>query len=334
MANREQGGGEDAQHQHSQAVDREGDPRAGAGGQGFRGHRLVEVHELDDAQVVEGADDGEENADQGQPPEIDPHDGFEHQQLGHEADGGGYAGHGEHDEGHHGRVPGVSAVEPFEVVQIFGVEALAADNQQQTEGARRHGGVDDGVEHGRGIALSAAGQEAEKDEADVGDGGVGQHALDIALGDGDQIAQAHGQEGEDDEHALPVRVQPVQPVHQQPNREGKGGDLGGAAQEEGHGGGGALIDVRHPHVEGYGAELEPDADDQKDEPEYQYSVLCALLRRGPGHLRQLDGPGGPVDHGHAVEQHARAEGPEHEVFHGRFGPIGGVAVEGHQGIEA
>jgi hypothetical protein len=170
-------------------------------------------------------------------------------------------------------------------------------------------------------------------KADVGDGRVGQHALDVGLRDGDQVAQPHGEHGEDHQHPLPIRLDRLQPVHQHANRQREGGDLGRTAEQQDGRRRRALVDVRHPHVEGHGAELEADADDQEDDPEDQDLVVHPLLGDRLCDRTELDRAGGAVDHGDAVEQHARAERAQHEILHRRLGALLRVAVEGDQGIE-
>ena len=165
------------------------------------------------------------------------------------------------------------------------------------------------------------------------DGRIGQHPLDVGLGDGDQIAQTHRKHGQDDQHPLPVRVQGVQTIDQHPHCQREGGDLGRAAQDQHGRGRPALIDVGHPHVEGHGAELEADADHQEGDAEYQHFVRHALFGDRRRNRCELDRAGRAIDHRDAIEQQTRAERAEHEVFHRGLGALAGIAVEGDQGIE-
>ena len=73
--------------EHGQAIEAHGNLHVTADRKRLLRLAGVEVHQLDDAQVIERADDGEEHRDQGQPHHVDVDDGLQHRQLGVEADG-------------------------------------------------------------------------------------------------------------------------------------------------------------------------------------------------------------------------------------------------------
>ena len=76
---------------------------------------------------------------------------------------------------------------------------------------------------------------------------------------------------------------PLQAVGEQPHHEGEGRELGRGADEQRRRRGGAVVDVRDPHVERHGAQLEGDARDHEDEAEDASSVVrlrrCSMALR-------------------------------------------------------
>ena len=167
----------------------------------------------------------------------------------------------------------------------------------------------------------------------MGDSGVGQHALDVGLGDGNEVADRQRDDGEDHQHPLPIGVELTQTIDQKTEGQGKGRDLGGAAQEQDHRVGCPLVGIGHPHMERNGTELKADTNDDEDQTEDQDLIIRPLPGHRPGHGPQFQGAGGAIEHGEAVEEQARTQCTQHEIFHGRLGPARAVAVEGHQGIE-
>ena len=84
---------------------------------------------------------------------------------------------------------------------------VAAEQDYHTETSHAHYRINDDIKHGTGIALIPGTNNTEQQEADMGNGRIGQHPFDISLRNGDEISSRHGQHGEDDEHALPVTIQ-------------------------------------------------------------------------------------------------------------------------------
>ena len=115
--------------------------------------------------------------------------------------------------------------------------------------------------------------------------------------------------------------------------ERDGGDLGRRAHEGGDGGGGALVDVRRPHVERHGRQLEGEAGD--DENDADDEAGRRGLRRGQhaGQLGELHRAGEAVGERDAVEQQARGERAQDEVFQPGFGGAELIAGEGAHDVD-
>ncbi len=203
------------------------------------------------------------------------------------------------------------------------------------EGADVHEGVGQDVVEQRGNALVAdrpgagvegtgglVGGEADQHVAGVGDRGVGQEALDVALGDGDHVAEGHRQEGEDGNEILPVVAQGAKALDQNPDRGGEGGRLRHDRHEGGHGGRGAVVGVRRPEVERDRRHLEAEADDQEEEAEEEGGIEELFAGNGGleavGDLVEVGRPGRAVDPGHAVGEDRGGEDAEEEVLQGAF----------------
>jgi hypothetical protein len=75
---------------------------------------------------------------------------------------------------------------------------------------------------------SDAGHQAEQHEAHLRDGRVRQHALQVALRDGGQVAHQQRGDGQHGQHLLPVDGQRLQRFDQQADDDREGGQLGRA----------------------------------------------------------------------------------------------------------
>ena len=93
---------------------------------------------------------------------------------------------------------------PVKSSMVRAVLVVAGDLGDDGEGADVHGGVGGGVEAGGGDAVGGEGGEGDEQVAGVGDGGVGEHALDVALEQGAEVADGHGEGGEDPEEDGPA----------------------------------------------------------------------------------------------------------------------------------
>src|SRR3546814_4521243 len=91
--------------------------------------RLVEVHHLHHAQVVERADHLEHDADDVQPQHVALDRRAQHRQLGPEPQERRYPGHRSHDAQHKPRHPWAAGIQALEVVDAVGLEAVARDRK-------------------------------------------------------------------------------------------------------------------------------------------------------------------------------------------------------------
>ncbi len=99
--------------------------------------------------------------------------------------------------------------------------------------------------------------------AGVGDGAVGQHALDVRLLERGEVADDHGGERADPDDGLPAGGDGAEGGHEDAQQNREGGGFGAYGEECGNGGGRALIDVGSPDLEGGGGNLEAESDEHE-----------------------------------------------------------------------
>ena len=178
------------------------------------------------------------------------------------------------------------------------------------------------------------------------DGGVGQEALHLPLGDGHHGAHEDGHEAHrhEEEHPL-LREHLARAEGRQEDADGprRRGGLAAHGHEGGDGRGRALVDVGRPEVEGDERQLEEEPHQEEEEPEHEQGLAQAV---GPRSQRRrqaavVQGAGAAVEQGRAEEEEGRREGPQQEVLQGRLhgvllGPEeAGQDVEGDgHGLEA
>ncbi len=209
-----------------------------------------------------------------------------------------------------------------EILQL----AIAIQQGEKTKHTQGAEGIDQGIEHGAGKTTGGARDCTQQEEAHVGNGGVGEQALDACLHERDDVPEQHGSGSQQDQHGLPDLA--GQGFVEQAHDHGIGSEFGYAGDEQGDWQGGTIIDIGHPGVEGEGAEFEGDTGHNEADAE--------PLQPGTGghgvHQIQLDLAGGAVEEGESVEQQAGGQGTQHEVLHGGLGGIR-PTMDGHHGIK-
>ena len=189
-------------------------------------------------------------------------------ELRPEADERGHTGGRKHERHHDERQQRIALVQTLEVIEVFGFEALPAGEHEHAERSERHDHVRDRVIQRGFVSGLRARDETEQDEAHVADGRIREHALEIALRDGDHVAEHHRQHGERRQHVRPRGADAAHAVREQPERQRERGELRHRGQEQRYARGRAGVHVGHPHVERHRAELERDCDDEEHETQH------------------------------------------------------------------
>ena len=167
----------------------------------------------------------------------------------------------------------------------------------------------------------------------MADGGIGHEALDVALADGGERAQHHRTQRGQHDDLLPLRHRFAKGAGQHAGEEGHGGDFGGRGEEGGDGGGRAFIDIGRPHMEGHGGDFEGEGGDDEDDAHHDAGRDALLGREGIGQTVKIGGAGEAIDQRGAVEQQARGQGAQDEVFQPGLGGAGIVTVNGGDDVE-
>lgn len=255
-----------------------------------------------------------------------PHEGEQE----HREDGGGQRG---------------APAEPGPLRQVGRLAARVAHQGDDGEGADRHEGVGDEVEEDRGDALRGGRDDARQDEPGVRDRGVGEQPLDVGLGDRDDRPAQHRDDGDAPHDRPPVPGEAGEHDVQQAEQRAERGDLGGGGHEAGDRGRGALVDVRGPHVERHGADLEQEPRQDHRAADEEQRVVAhgggeggvdlgdrAVDDARDGGVR--DGARVAVEEGDPEEEERRGERAEQEVLHRgllRHQPL--AAGEGAEEVE-
>ena len=153
----------------------------------------------------------------------------------------------------------------------------------------------------------------------MGDGAVGQHPLERALRQGDQVAHHHGRDRKPGDDRLPeARSADGNASMSTRTSAANAAAFTPVAMNPVTGVGDAVVHVRRPHVERHRRDLEAEPDQQEAEPErgHERQRPAGELRADQGQVR---GAGRAVDQGDAVEQEARGERADQEVLERRFG---------------
>ena len=154
-----------------------------------------------------------------------------------------------------------------------------------------HKGVGEQVEE-RGIsAVRRAGHKGDEHIAGVGDARIGEHALEARLAQRGQVAERHGDDGDDRQGPSPCRLLGGKGDEQQADQGGEPCGLGAGAHESGDRRRRALIDIRRPHMEGDKADLEAEAGDPQAQAKVEQVVaLSAAEDAADGVVAGLPAP--------------------------------------------
>ncbi len=116
-------------------------------------------------------------------------------------------------------------------------------------------------------------------------------------------------------------------------KHGHGGNLRGRGEECGDRRRRTFINVRRPHVERNGRNLEGKAGKDEDQSEDQAERRRARSRQCRGDLVEAGVAGEAVDQRHAIKQHARRQRAEDEILQAGFRRTDAVAVDGGYDVE-
>src|SRR5690606_26784368 len=202
--------------QHAQADNQNAVYQHDQLGQQARCHRMlftfwfVEVNNLHDTQVVESTNQGHDHGKHSQPDIACTHHSLQNTQLGSKAGQRRNTSQGEHGQQPDQSQTRVTAVQAFQVADVFAFKTTTAQDQDQTESAQGGQNVDHYIEQRStvglrvSLAIEHASQQAQENETHVRDGRIRKHTLEILLHDRSQVIQSQRQDSHDQQHGLPV----------------------------------------------------------------------------------------------------------------------------------
>ena len=269
----------------------------------------------DDGEVVAERDHRADDDDDAEPRVAAGDGGVDQVELPGEAGGGGNSGEREHRQGHRPGEQRARTSEPLERCDRVAEAGFAFAGDDHGERGHVHEHVDGEIERGRADAEPRRDDDAGEHVAGLGDGGVGEHALERGLAERADVADDDRDRGERGERRPPGRLRFDEGGVEEAQKDAEGGDLGGDGHERGHGCGRALIHVWRPLVKRRDRCLEAqpgDAQRDADERERVAGEPAARERARDG--GEVGVAGGAVDHGDAVQQRGRADSADDQVL--------------------
>lgn len=319
----------DAKQHHTEHADAKGGTRAAVAAEGGDGGLVgLNVHGLDDEQVVVERNDGVDQGYEHEEMIAGIERCHEHEELGEETCERGDTGQGEEAERHEERELRVGAVKAVVVVHAY-LAAVLLYHVKHGEGAEVGGHVDEEVEHKGGHALRRATHNSQYEVAGLRDGGEGHETLEVFLADGEEVGHGDGGDDNPEEAFAPEAEEGIgtEHFHQDGHEHEGGGALGDDAQITGNDGRSSLIGVGRPEMEGHEGNLEAETGDEEHEAEHAQKVD----RQAVGQLVKVEGAGGTIDKRHAVEQQGCREEGEQDVLGTGLGAFILFLVIGHEG---
>ena len=258
--------------------------------------RLVEVHHLDDPDVVVGADDARQHPEDGEAVKPIVYRRQEDVQLAEEAGERRDSRHRKHEDGERKRERRVGLGKAGQVADLLDHLAAPAHGEDAGEAAERHYHVDRHVDDHAPDPLRRAGREPDERIADMADGAVGHQPLDVLLADGGEGAEPHGSHRDEDYDLVPLAASSWEGAEEDPEQQRHGGDLGRCGEECGDRSRRALVDIRRPHVEGHRRDFEGQCRGDEHEPDQDARLGRRVARHGGGQRF-----GNSLEAGHAGE---------------------------------
>ena len=162
---------------------------------------------------------------------------------------------------------------------------------------------------------------------------IGQHTFDIGLHHGSQVAHQERSQCQHIQHRYPIGVQGAQAGHQ--NTEGKhcSCNFRRRAHQRGNGSAGAVIHIRHPHMERHCAQLERHRHHHKHQAQLQQPRIGRLPQPCHQHFRQEQRTCSTINHGNAIQQQTGSQRTEHKILQGRLAGAGILATQCNQRIQ-
>ena len=262
------------------------------------------------------------------------HRGRHDVELGQEACGERDPGLAENKRTEREREQRLATTEAAIGVEIVVVVSPAADDGDDREAPENQKCVHEDVIDTPGDPLACRNRKADEDEPGVIDRGVREHPLHIALDKTEDRTEQQSEDRHRPQKWLPVRAEHSECGEEDAQQRREATGLGECGHEPGRRRGGALVDVRCPHVERHGRNLEAEADEEQTEPREQDPVGGDDVGAQEGRdLREVGRPCCAVNQSDAVDEDGRGERAEDEVLHGGLARFTAPRVHPREDVE-
>ena len=151
--------------------------------------------------------------------------------------------------------------------------------------------VDEHVVYESGHTEGRSADDAQHDVPGLGDGGVGEEAFEVLLAYGEEVGQGDGGDDDPVEDGLPFVHERGEDFVEDGHEDERGGAFGDDGEVGGDAGGGSLVDVGRPLVEGDEGEFEAQSHEEEDEG---HQLEGAAVEPG-GDVLEVERAGGAVD---------------------------------------
>ncbi len=280
----------------------------------IEGHHHTEV-------VVETQRTAEDNGG-GEPPELGLDSHTDEVELADEAERHRDTGQREHHHRQYGGQVGTLpeqaaiAVQRVRILAAIGARHHADDAKGAKAGEQIHQQVDPGRFH-RHLADTAR-HDHRQQITKVGDGGVAQHPLDVALYQCQQVADEDGDERHGGQQPMDHGIGCSRYGQIEAQQYGKYSDLADGCKEGGDRCRCTFVDIRCPEVEGGQRELEGKTDQHQTKTAHQQRMVSRAL--GHGHPEGIKAQAASlgIEQRHTKQQEGGGSGREHHVLHRGF----------------
>ncbi len=214
------------------------------------------------------------------------------------------------------------------ILAAIGAGHHADDAEGPQAGEQIHQQIDAGRFH-RHLAETAR-HDHRQQVAEVGDGGVTHHPLDVGLQQGQQVADDDGDHRHGGQQPVDhgIRGGGYRQVEAQQHAEHR--DLADGGEEGGHRGRRPFVHVRGPEVERCQGELEGKADQHQTQTAHQQRVVGRGGGQGQPQGCKAEAPCLGIEQRHAEQQEGGGGGGEHHVLDCRFQRVALAIGVAHQ----
>ena len=165
----------------------------------------------------------------------------------------------------------------------------------------------------------------------MADGRIGHKALDVGLADRGDGTQGHRQHRDEDDDLAPLGQQIWKRTQDRTQKQTHRCNLGGSGEEGGYRGGGAFINVGRPHMERHSGHLESKTGNQEHNSE-DNTQAGAADHGDIGDGRELGRTSEAINQRNTIQQHARGQRAQDEIFQARLTGTKIISGEGGKHI--